>query len=112
MEKATDIGTSSEFFKCLSDPYRLRCVLLILKHSELCVCDLMQILCLSQPKVSRYLSDLRKCNILTSQRRGQWVYYTLDKTLPDYAVKVLSVLAHSDIPGLPECLPLERTITC
>lgn len=112
MEKIPSTHSPSELFKCLSDPYRLCCVLLISKHTELCVCDLMQMLSLSQPKISRYLSDLRKYQILTSERRGQWVYYQLSNTLPEYAYQIISILENSQLTGLPTHLPLDKNSTC
>jgi ArsR family transcriptional regulator len=44
-----------ELFKALSDITRLQCILLIQQEQELCVCELMAALELSQPKVSRHL---------------------------------------------------------
>ena len=71
-----------QFFKCMSDDTRLKSVLIINQLEEACVCDLMAALDLDQPKVSRHLAELRKCNILQDERRGKWVYYQLHKQLP------------------------------
>lgn len=77
------------FFKCLADDTRLKSLLLIVEHQELCVCDLQQALQLSQPKVSRHLAELRKCDLLMDERRGRWVYYKLHPELPQWALDVL-----------------------
>ena len=77
------------FYKCLSEDTRLKSLLLITLKGELCVCDLTQALKLSQPKVSRHLSELRKCELLKDERRGKWVYYKLNESLPDWAISVL-----------------------
>lgn len=79
------------FYKCLSEDTRLKCLLLITLRSELCVCDLIRALKLSQPKVSRHLAELRKCGILSDQRRGKWVFYQLNQALPKWAVEVLTL---------------------
>ena len=69
--------TYAQFFKCLSEPVRLRILFLLLKRGELCVCDLVDTLEISQSVVSRHLAYLRNNGILNSRRDGAWVYYTL-----------------------------------
>ena len=71
----------SDFFSLLSDETRLRCLVLLSTEPELCVCDLCQTLDCIQPKVSRHLSLLRNSHLVTDERRGQWVYYQLNKDL-------------------------------
>ncbi|WP_268800467.1 metalloregulator ArsR/SmtB family transcription factor [Pseudomonas huanghezhanensis] len=78
-------------FKCLSDETRLRTMLLMSAHDELCVCELMCALTDSQPKISRHLAQLRECGLLADRRQGQWVYYRLHPQLPQWARDVLSV---------------------
>ena len=67
----------AQFFKCLSEPVRLRILFLLLKRGELCVCDLVESLDISQSVVSRHLAYLRNNGVLNSRREGAWVYYTL-----------------------------------
>ena len=85
-----------EFFKCLADETRLRSLLLIQQESELCVCELMEALDESQPKVSRHLAQLRQCGLLLDRRDGKWVYYRLNPELPNWTVKVLAETAQSN----------------
>lgn len=73
------------FFKCLSDETRLRCMLLLHREGELCVCELTHALALSQPKISRHLAQLRQYGLLSDSRKGQWVYYKINPVLPDWA---------------------------
>jgi ArsR family transcriptional regulator len=81
------------FYKCLAEETRLKSLLLITLKSELCVCDLTTALELSQPKISRHLGELRKYKILTTERRGKWVYYQLHPQLPRWAREVLITTA-------------------
>ena len=81
--------TPLSFFKCLADDTRLKTMLLITQKQELCVCDLQVSLEVSQPKMSRHLAELRKCELLDTERRGQWIYYRLHGALPDWALDVL-----------------------
>ncbi|WP_373899519.1 MTH895/ArsE family thioredoxin-like protein [Haloimpatiens sp. FM7315] len=66
-----------DFFKILSDETRLR-IILLLWNKSLCVCELCNILDLSQPKVSRHLAKLRDSGIVKDSRQGQWIFYNLD----------------------------------
>lgn len=81
------------FYKSLSDDTRLRCVLLIEQESELCVCELTQALDEIQPKVSRHLAQLKKNGLLMDRRQGQWVFYRINPTLPDWAAEVINATA-------------------
>jgi ArsR family transcriptional regulator, arsenate/arsenite/antimonite-responsive transcriptional repressor len=82
----------SDFFKCLSDPTRLDILKIILERQNVCVCEITEILQLSQPKISRHLALLRTHLILLDERKGQWVYYRLNPDLPEWATSILDVL--------------------
>jgi ArsR family transcriptional regulator len=88
-----DLDTLVEFHKALSDKSRLR-ILALLRVEELCVCELVEILQTSQPAISQHLRKLKNAKLVKEQRRGQWVFYSLDgagypqlpailETLPD-----------------------------
>lgn len=78
-----------ELFKALSDLTRLQCILLIQQEQELCVCELMAALELSQPKISRHLALLREADLLEAERRGQWIYYRLSSALESWVLNIL-----------------------
>ena len=78
----------ANLFKALSEPVRLRILALLLKKGELCVCDLVDTLTLSQSVISRHLAYLRNNDIVTARREGVWMYYQLT----DYAHKELKPL--------------------
>jgi ArsR family transcriptional regulator len=78
-----------ELFKALSDLTRLHCVFLIQQEKELCVCELMAALELSQPKISRHLALLKEANLLEAERRGQWIYYRLSSELENWALSII-----------------------
>lgn len=67
-------------FKLFSDETRLR-MLMLLKGQELCVCQLMGVLCVSQPLVSRNLSLMSTAGLLMERRQGKLVFYSLRKDL-------------------------------
>ncbi len=78
-----------QFYKSLADETRLKSLLLILQEEELCVCELMEALEDSQPKISRHLAQLKKSGLLTDRRQGQWVFYRLCQTLPNWCIRIL-----------------------
>lgn len=82
----------ADFFKCLSDPTRLDILKIILERQNVCVCEITEILQLSQPKISRHLALLRNLSILLDERKGQWVYYRLNPDLSEWVNAVLNIL--------------------
>ena len=68
--------TLARKFKALGDATRLRIVNLLL-HSELCVCDIQQVLGLTQSRVSQHLSYLKGAGLVSDNRRGYRVFYSL-----------------------------------
>lgn len=67
----------SETFKILGDPTRIR-VAYALSREELCVCDLANLLGVSQSVVSHSLRSLRHMKLVKHRKQGKTVYYSLD----------------------------------
>jgi ArsR family transcriptional regulator len=63
-------------FRVLGDRTRLR-LLNLIADKEICVCYFVEILRMSQPKISRHLAYLRKAGIVASRRQGRWMHYRL-----------------------------------
>ena len=70
-----------EEFKTIGDKTRLR-ILGLLKNRELCVCDLTEVLEISQPAVSQHMRRLRQGGFVKERRGGQWTYYSLNGDNP------------------------------
>lgn len=81
------------FFKAFADSTRLRSLVLLQNQGELCVCELVHALDMSQPKISRHLAQLREAGIVSDRRQGLWVYYSLNPELPAWAKAVLKKTA-------------------
>ncbi|MHC1710969.1 MAG: ArsR/SmtB family transcription factor [Solidesulfovibrio sp.] len=84
----------AEGFKALADPTRLR-LLNLLRHGELCVCDLVASLEIPQPKVSRHLSYLKKERWVAGRRCGKWMYYKLSLPRQPLLIKVMEALCEN-----------------
>jgi ArsR family transcriptional regulator len=63
-----------KIFKALSDPTRLRIMLLLLRK-ELCVCELMFILGMEQSRISHHMRVLREADVAEDVRAGRWIIY-------------------------------------
>ncbi|MFC4127324.1 ArsR/SmtB family transcription factor [Nocardia rhizosphaerae] len=76
-ESAAELAAT---FKALADPARLRLLSLVASRrgGEACVCDISAGFDLSQPTISHHLKVLREAGLLSSQRRGSWVYYRIE----------------------------------
>lgn len=68
----------ANLFKALSEPVRVRLMALLLAKGELCVCELVNALELSQSVVSRHLAYLRNNRLVTARREGIWMYYQIN----------------------------------
>ena len=78
-------------FKALSDETRIR-MLYLLSEGELCVCEIMQALEISQTRASRNLGILRDAGLLQDRRDGQWVHYSVNKEVVTEYLKLLELL--------------------
>ena len=78
------------FYKALSDETRLQSIMLLCHQQELCVCELMVALDLSQPKISRHLAQLKQAGLVTDRRQGQWIFYRLNSQLKDWALTAIN----------------------
>ncbi|WP_407566027.1 ArsR/SmtB family transcription factor [Streptomyces sp. 184] len=79
---ADEAVRTAAMFKALSDPVRLRLFSLVASHDggEACVCDISDV-GVSQPTVSHHLKKLKEAGLLTSERRGTWVFYRVEPSV-------------------------------
>lgn len=110
MKRVTDI------LGLLADSSRLR-ILLLLGKKELCVCQVMGVLEMSQPLVSRNLSLLLKAGFLEGRRDGKMMYYRLKETLPEPLASLMSLLGNvlgddetheRDLQSLRDCAEYQK----
>jgi ArsR family transcriptional regulator len=73
-----------DLLKAIGDDTRIR-ILKIISLGEHCVCDIEEILDLSQSNASRHLNKLKSLNLINAEKKAPWVYYTLnEETLSEY----------------------------
>ncbi|MBA2360662.1 MAG: helix-turn-helix transcriptional regulator [Actinobacteria bacterium] len=68
-----------ETFRALADPVRLELLAQIAARGPLCVCHLQDDLPYSQSRISKHLGTLRRANLVTTRREGNWIYYSVDE---------------------------------
>lgn len=83
-----------KIFKALGDETRIR-LLKLLEQRELCVCELMQALNMTQSRVSRNLGILKNAGLVKDRRDGLWVHYSLNDNAKDYIKSLLDIIKTS-----------------
>lgn len=84
-------------FKALADPTRLQ-VVDLLRHQEMCVCDLRDRIQIAQSKLSFHLKILKEANLVHARQQGRWIYYRLNLGQLSVLEQYLAELRHSPTP--------------
>ncbi|PWA08380.1 ArsR family transcriptional regulator [Pueribacillus theae] len=106
LEKATSV------LKLLGDKTRLTMIGLM-SHHECCVCEFVEVFDMSQPSISQHLRKLRDAELVKERRKGQWIFYSLNKESEAYPL-IEALLTHiPDQKEKLEALEAEgKRITC
>lgn len=93
-----ELDQLTECYKAMADKTRLN-ILALLHHEELCVCELVEILQMTQPSISQHLRKLKQAKLVKERRNSQWIFYSIDgemypfikanlEALPDMSEKI------------------------
>jgi ArsR family transcriptional regulator, arsenate/arsenite/antimonite-responsive transcriptional repressor len=93
--RTTSLDPEVRLLTALADPTRLAIVRQLAAEVETCACDFTDCCDVGQPTVSHHLRVLREAGVVTSERRGQWIFYRLDQGV----AKRLGRIAGTLIPG-------------
>lgn len=102
--------SQARFFKSLADETRLQILFLLSQKEELCVCDIMEVLGITQSKASRHLRTLLHLGWVTDRRDGVWMYYRLNLTPGSMTEQQLKLLKRW-WQDLPEARELKARLT-
>ena len=98
-EPPPTLGDLDALFRGFADPTRLR-IMNVLAAGELCVCDIVELLELPQPTISRHLAYLRRMGLLEATREWKFAHYRLAE--PEGAVhRNLLACVRSCFTGVP-----------
>lgn len=76
MPDEEEISDLSDLFKVFGDSTRLK-IMFVLFESEVCVCDLAELLNMTQSAISHQLKVLKQSKLVTSRRDGKSIFYSL-----------------------------------
>jgi ArsR family transcriptional regulator len=105
------VPSVDRIFRAFSDRTRLR-ILSLLKEGELCVGDLVEILRVPQPRVSRHLAYLRKAGLVQMRETGLWNFYRLASAESPFHKKMIECLGacFSNVPEIARDAGKARTL--
>jgi ArsR family transcriptional regulator len=94
------LAAHTRVFKALADETRLRILeQLAMAGSPLCACHIESCCDLAQPTVSHHLKVLREAGLIVGERRGTWIYYSLNLetvgALPELLTRLVPSLTHT-----------------
>lgn len=84
MNSKIEITDMAEVCKLLGNETRLR-IMSLIQSKTCCVCELVEVLEMTQPAISQHLRRLRDAKVVREERRGQWNYYSLNKVSSNYS---------------------------
>lgn len=99
MEK---IELMSKHLKAVSDPTRLK-LLACLKKGELCTCDFVDVLQITQPAVSQQLKKLKEAGIIVERPEGTWKHYRLNAAQQPYIQSIIDQLDEISVIKCSDC---------
>ncbi len=73
------LDKGAKLFKALADETRLSIIRQLIEQGEVCACNFLACCDLTQPTVSHHLKVLREAGLVNVERRGLWVYYSLNR---------------------------------
>jgi ArsR family transcriptional regulator, arsenate/arsenite/antimonite-responsive transcriptional repressor len=97
-----DYIKDSAVFRALDEPVRLR-ILERLAGGELCACDLLATLGISQPTLSHHMKVLTEAALVESRRKGIWVHYSIRPDATETLKGFVHELETSKVPGERAC---------
>ncbi|MBM7651753.1 ArsR/SmtB family transcription factor [Neobacillus cucumis] len=92
LKSIVDMERAASVLKLLGDKTRLT-IVAILKQRECCVCEFQEVFDMSQPSISQHLRKLKDLGLVKEDRRGQWIFYSLNPQSNLYGL-IEDVLEH------------------
>ena len=89
------VKRAAQFFKVLADEARLKLLWVLFNQPELCVCDVMAVVGITQSKASRHLGTLRHAGLVADRKDGLWSYYSLCPVSAELAKEHMDLLRAS-----------------
>ncbi|HLR70184.1 MAG TPA: metalloregulator ArsR/SmtB family transcription factor [Pseudogracilibacillus sp.] len=78
LKNSIPMENAAKILKLLGDETRLTMMKLV-DHHTCCVCEFVEIFQVSQPSISQHVRKLKDLDLITEERKGQWVFYSINK---------------------------------
>ncbi|MEH7177833.1 ArsR/SmtB family transcription factor [Neobacillus vireti] len=92
LKSTVELERTANVLKLLGDKTRLT-IMGILKQRECCVCEFLEVFEMSQPSISQHLRKLKDAGMVKEERRGQWIYYSMNTQSEFYGL-IEDILEH------------------
>ncbi len=113
-----DLKNIEKIIKALADKNRLRIVYLLNEKQDLCVCEITDIIGLSQPTISSHLRLLENAGLIESDKDGLWVNYNIDSRSGLFSRRLMEIICKDlkkdkqIVSDLKELKNIDRDIIC
>ncbi len=94
------LGEYSIIFKAMSDETRLK-ILLMLTKGKTCACHILEEFHFTQPTLSYHMKQLTESGLVIADKKGKWVYYSLNKERIELLNEYISKIDKTDVA--PNC---------
>lgn len=84
LKTTIEVENATVILKLLGDKTRLTMMKLI-ENKTCCVCEFVEIFQVSQPSISQHLRKLRDMGLVKEERKGQWIFYSVNKNNEYYS---------------------------
>ncbi len=103
-----DLKALQKLYYALSDEIRIKIIYFLMHEKDICTCDFVKVLKLTQPNVSFHMRILREADLIEGKKDGKWTYYKL-KNLPKEIKDMIENLDDKDLKEEFEKLKIRLT---
>lgn len=112
IDSSIDIEQAANILKLLGDKTRLTMLRILMDH-DCCVCEFVEIFRMTQPSISQHLRKLKDVGLVKESRRGQWIFYSINRSHKNYMfVNSLLEQLSSQSAKLEELIKEGKRISC
>lgn len=84
LQTTIEMDNAAVILKLLGDKTRLT-IMKLIDNQSCCVCEFVEIFQTSQPSISQHLRKLKDLGLVEEQRKGQWIFYSVNKSNEYYS---------------------------
>lgn len=103
----TDYVAEAKVLKALSEPTRLQ-IIDILSCGELCACDILEKLSITQSTLSHHMKVLKECGLVHARKNSTWMHYSISKESFQTLERFIKTITHPK----DDCICLPRHTDC